>query len=297
MTSIAKYAGLAPVVACIAAGVIVPLGVLAVVSLSVPLDLGGVAWGKFSTLAYWSLVFDRDFDGTIVLQADFLRVLVRSIALAAAATLICLVLALPSALYIVSRPARQKNLLLLAVTIPFWICIVVQMYGWLIVLADNGIANRLLNRIGVLHGPLGMIYTDAATLLGLVYAFLPFMVLPIYAALDDMDWRLIEAAYDLGATQSRAVREIVIPICRGGIAAGVGLVFAPALGTYVISNLLGGSRSMMIGNLVDFQFAAGRNWPLGAAMAFALLGIALISMLARRIRVNALGKDVAHEFA
>ncbi|KVE38480.1 ABC transporter permease [Burkholderia sp. TSV86] len=297
MTSIAKYAGLAPVVACIAAGVIAPLGVLAVVSFSVPLDLGGVAWGKFSTLAYWSLVFDRDFDGTIVLQADFLRVFVRSIALAAAATLICLALALPSALYIASRPARQKNLLLLAITIPFWICIVVQMYGWLIMLADNGIANRLLNRIGVLHGSLGMIYTDAATLLGLVYAFLPFMVLPIYAALDDMDWRLIEAAYDLGATKSRAVREIVIPICRGGIAAGVGLVFAPALGTYVISDLLGGSRSMMIGNLVDFQFAAGRNWPLGAAMAFALLGIGLISVLAWRMRVNALGKGIAHEFA
>ncbi|WP_116135330.1 ABC transporter permease [Trinickia diaoshuihuensis] len=282
--------GVLPVAVVLFAGVAAPLAILAVVSCSARLPFGGVAWGSFSLDAYRALVFTHDFDGTPLVQWDYLRVLVRSVALAGAATVICLLLALPTALHIMGSPPRRKAILLLLVTVPFWTCVVVQMYGWITLLADNGLLNRLLDKWGATHGPLGVLYTDGATLLGLVYTFLPFMVLPVYAALEDLDWRIVEAALDLGATGFVALRDVVLPCCRAGIAAGIGLVFVPALGTCVVSDLLGGNHAMMLGNLVAFQFADGRNWPLGAAMAFVLLGAVLLGLLARRIRASVRGR-------
>ncbi|PCE24015.1 ABC transporter permease [Paraburkholderia acidicola] len=287
-----------PAAVILAAGVVAPLGILAVVSWSLPLDFGGVAWGKFSSDAYIGLLFERDFDGVLVFQSDFVQIFVRSVALAGMATIVCLLFALPVALHIAGCPPRRKALYLLLITVPFWTCVVVQMYGWITLLADNGLLNHVLNRIRVVDVPLGVLYTYGATLLGLVYTFLPFMVLPIYAALDDMDWRVVEAALDLGATGPVALRDVVIPGCRGGIAAGVGLVFVPALGTYVVSDLLGGNRSMMLGNLVAFQFSSGHNWPLGAAMAFALLGLVLVALVVSRVRLAVSDRGgVRHEFA
>jgi spermidine/putrescine transport system permease protein len=295
--SISMRVGIWPVAAVMAVGVIAPLCVLAVVSWSAPLDFGGVAWGKFSPDAYIGLLYERDFDGTLVLHSDFVRILIRSVVLAASTTAICLLLALPTALYIAGCSARMKVIFLLLITVPFWTCVVVQMYGWIILLADNGLLNQLLVRAGVIHGLLGMLYTYSATLLGMVYTFLPFMVLPIYAALEDLDWSIVEAALDLGATRTVAFREVVMPSCRAGIGAGIGLVFVPALGTYVVSDLLGGNHTMMLGNLVAFQFSSGHDWPSGAAMAFAILGVVLVGMLARRARlVKKTRIGVAHEF-
>lgn len=292
------HGSLWPAAVILAAGVVAPLGILAVVSWSLPLDFGGVAWGKFSPDAYIGLLFERDFDGVLVFQSDFVRIFLRSVALAGLATTVCLLFALPVALHIAGCPPRRKALYLLLITVPFWTCVVVQMYGWITLLADNGLLNQMLNRIRVVSGPLGVLYTYGATLLGLVYTFLPFMVLPIYAALDDMDWSVVEAALDLGATGPVALRDVVIPGCRGGILAGVGLVFVPALGTYVVSDLLGGNRSMMLGNLVAFQFSSGHNWPLGAAMAFALLALVLAALVISRVRLAMNDRiGVRHEFA
>lgn len=292
------HGSLWPAAIILAAGVIAPLGILAVVSWSLPLDFGGVAWGKFSPDAYIGLLFERDFDGVLVFQSDFARILVRSIVLAGGTTVLCMLFAFPVALHIAGSPPRRKAMYLLLITVPFWTCVVVQMYGWITLLADNGLLNQWLNRIHVVNGPLGVLYTYGATLLGLVYTFLPFMVLPIYASLDDMDWRVVEAALDLGATGPVALRDVVIPGCRGGIAAGVGLVFVPALGTYVVSDLLGGNRSMMLGNLVAFQFASGHNWPLGAAMAFALLALVLVALVVSRVRLAMRERlDIQHAFA
>lgn len=299
MTGLTKLCGgVLPVAAVLVAGVVAPLGILAVVSLCAPLDFGGVAWGSFSFDAYTELFYTRDFDGTPVFQADHLRIFIRSTALAGAATAICVLLAIPVALHIAGCSPRRKAIFLLLVTVPFWTCMVVQMYGWIILLADNGLLNQLLGRLHVMSGTLGVLYSNGATLLGLVYAFLPFMVLPVYAALDDMDWRIVEAALDLGATEHVAFRDIVVPTCREGIAAGVALVFVPALGICVVPDLLGGNHAMMLGNLVAFQFAAGPNWPLGAAMAFALLGIVLMVMLARRVGLAMRARArVEHGFA
>ncbi|WP_423396562.1 ABC transporter permease [Burkholderia sp. LMG 21824] len=279
------------------AGVVLPMIVLAVVSLSVPLDFGGVAWGNFTARAYERVVFDRDFDGSLVVQRGYLAIFARSMVMALLTTAGCLLIGFPTALFMATRPRKWKAALLILITIPFWTCVVVQMYGWIIIIADNGLVNQILTRAGLMQGPLGLLYTDLATVIGLVYAFTPFMILPIFAALDDLDWRLVEAAYDLGAHKPAALAHVVVPCCRPGIMAGVGLVFVPALGSYTIPGLLGGNHAFMIGNLIDFQFAGGRDWPLGAAMSFALLAVVLLAMLVSRLGVLFQRQERVHEFA
>jgi spermidine/putrescine transport system permease protein len=264
-------------------GVVVPMLVLAAVSLSRPLDFGGVAWGTFTPDAYQRVLFDRDWDGILTLQRGYIDILIRSFEMALLTTIAALLIAFPTAFFMATRSPKWKAILLIVVTIPFWTCTVVQMYGWIIIMADNGLVERTLHLAGVASGPLGILYTNAATTIGLVYAFTPFMILPIFAALDRFDWRLVEAAYDLGANKWAAVLHVVVPCCRHGIAAGVALVFVPALGSYTIPGLLGGNHAFMVGNLIDFQFAGGRDWPLGAALSFTLLAILLLGMLARML--------------
>ncbi|WP_232445888.1 ABC transporter permease [Burkholderia ubonensis] len=279
------------------AGVVLPMIVLAVVSLSVPLDFGGVAWGNFTARAYERVVFDRDWDGARVLQHGYIDIFARSVVMALLTTAGCLLIGFPTALFMATRSRKWKAALLILITIPFWTCVVVQMYGWIIVIADNGLLNQILSRAGLMQGTLGLLYTDLATVIGLVYAFTPFMILPIFAALDDFDWRLLEAAYDLGANKPAALVHVVVPCCRPGIMAGVGLVFVPALGSYTIPGLLGGNHAFMIGNLIDFQFAGGRDWPLGAAMSFVLLAVVLVAMLASRLGSLFQRRERVHEFA
>ncbi|KVH74154.1 ABC transporter permease [Burkholderia ubonensis] len=286
-----------PAVLVMAAGVVLPMIVLAVVSLSVPLDFGGVAWGDFTARAYERVVFDRDWDGARVLQHGYIDIFARSVVMALLTTAGCLLIGFPTALFMATRSRKWKAALLILITIPFWTCVVVQMYGWIIVIADNGLLSQILSRAGLMHGTLGLLYTDLATVIGLVYAFTPFMILPIFAALDDFDWRLLEAAYDLGANKPAALVHVVVPCCRPGIMAGVGLVFVPALGSYTIPGLLGGNHAFMIGNLIDFQFAGGRNWPLGAAMSFVLLAVVLVAMLASRLGSLFQRQERVHEFA
>lgn len=286
-----------PAVLVVAAGVVLPMIVLAVVSLSVPLDFGGVAWGDFTARAYERVVFDRDWDGARVLQHGYIDIFARSVVMALLTTAGCLLIGFPTALFMATRSRKWKAALLILITIPFWTCVVVQMYGWIIVIADNGLLNQILSRAGLMQGTLGLLYTDLATVIGLVYAFTPFMILPIFAALDDFDWRLLEAAYDLGANKPAALVHVVVPCCRPGIMAGVGLVFVPALGSYTIPGLLGGNHAFMIGNLIDFQFAGGRDWPLGAAMSFVLLAVVLVAMLASRLASLFQRQERVHEFA
>lgn len=286
-----------PAVLVMAAGVVLPMIVLAVVSLSVPLDFGGVAWGDFTARAYERVVFDRDWDGARVLQHGYIDIFARSVVMALLTTAGCLLIGFPTALFMATRSRKWKAALLILITIPFWTCVVVQMYGWIIVIADNGLLNQILSRAGLMQGTLGLLYTDLATVIGLVYAFTPFMILPIFATLDDFDWRLLEAAYDLGADKPAALVHVVVPCCRPGIMAGVGLVFVPALGSYTIPGLLGGNHAFMIGNLIDFQFAGGRDWPLGAAMSFVLLAVVLVAMLASRLASLFQRQERVHEFA
>ena len=208
----------------------------------------------------------------------YLAILWRSFAMALAATAMCLLLAFPAALFI-SRAARHKHLYLQLVMLPFWTSFLVRTYAWIFLLRDTGLFNTALQALGITHGPLPLLYNDGAVLLGLVYGYLPFMVLPIYATLDRLDPALVEAAADLGAHPMTTVWRIVVPLSRPGIVAGSVLVFIPCLGAYLTPDLLGGGRTVMVGNLVQNQFTTARDWPFGAAVSIALMALVALVLV------------------
>jgi spermidine/putrescine transport system permease protein len=205
----------------------------------------------------------------------YLIILLRSFAVAAAATAICLLLAFPLALFI-SRSGPRKSLYMQLVMLPFWTSFLVRTYAWLFLLRDTGLINTVLQQLGLIRQPLPLLYNDGAVLLGLVYGFLPFMVLPIYATLERLDPALVEAAADLGARPWTTLWHVVIPLSKAGIRAGAILVFIPCLGSYLTPDLLGGGRTVMIGNLVQNQFTTARDWPFGSAVSLALMAIVAV---------------------
>jgi len=208
----------------------------------------------------------------------YVLIMLRSFVMAAVATALCLVLAFPLALFI-SQAGPRKNLYLQLVILPFWTSFLVRTYAWLFLLRDTGLINTVLQRLGLIHNPLPLLYNDGAVLLGLVYGFLPFMVLPIYATLERLDPSLVEAAADLGARPLTALWRVVIPLSKPGIRAGAILVFIPCLGAYLTPDLLGGGRTVMIGNLVQNQFTTARDWPFGSAVSLALMAIVAVLLV------------------
>lgn len=210
-------------------------------------------------------------------------ILVRSVAMAGAATALCFLLGFPLALFI-SRAGARKNLYLHLVIVPFWTSFLVRTYAWMFLLRDTGLLNTALLSLGVIHEPLPLLYNNWAVLLGLVYGYLPFMVLPLYATLERLDAGLLDAAADLGAKDCDTLLRVVLPLSAPGIRAGCVLVFIPCLGAYLTPDLLGGGKSIMIGNLVQNQFTNARDWPFGAAVSLALMAAAmlLLTAVARR---------------
>ncbi len=203
-------------------------------------------------------------------------IFLRSFGIAGAATILCIALGFPLALFIARSP--RKNLYLSLVILPFWTSFLIRTYAWMFLLRDTGLINTTLAGLHVIREPLPLLYNDGAVLLGLVYGFLPFAVLPLYATLERMDKSLLEASADLGARPWETLARVTIPLCAPGIRAAAILVFVPCLGTYLTSDLLGGSKTILIGNLVQNQFTASRDWPFGAAASVALM-IAAIGLL------------------
>lgn len=198
------------------------------------------------------------------------KILLRSFTIALAATSACLALAFPVALYI-SRTRRHRNLLLQLVMLPFWTSFLVRTYAWIFLLRDTGLFNTILQSLGLIREPLPLLYNDGAVLLGLVYGYLPFMILPLYATIERIDPALVEAASDLGAKPWTAVWHVIVPLAMPGVRAGSILVFIPCLGAYLTPDLLGGAKTVMIGNLVQNQFTTARDWPFGSALSLTLM--------------------------
>src|SRR5690606_3909681 len=247
-------------------------------------DYGGVKWGEYSTEAYVSFLYERDFDDSLVFNTDYLGIFQRSFWLAVATTLGCLLIGFPTALYLALQSERKRNLLLFLVTVPFWTNLLVRVYAWMLLLRNGGLVDGALGVFGVPEGSLGLLYSSSAVMIGLLYSFLPFMVLPIYTSLEKLDWRLVEAAFDLGANRWQALKRVILPLALPGMLAGSALVFIPALGNYIIPELLGGGKALMIGNLIQLQFGAGHNWPLGSALAFSLFSLVLLALLFNGLR-------------
>jgi spermidine/putrescine transport system permease protein len=206
-------------------------------------------------------------------------ILLKSLAMAAAATALCLLLGFPLALFL-SRAKKRKELYLFLVILPFWTSFLVRTYAWMFLLRDTGLVNTALLGLGLIHQPLPLLYNDGAVLLGLVYGYLPFMILPLYATLERLDPALLEAAADLGATPLNALARITIPLSSPGIRAGLILVFIPCVGAYLTPDLLGGGKTVMIGNLVQNQFTTARDWPFGSAVSLALMGVVVLLVVA-----------------
>ena len=169
--------------------------------------------------------------------------------------------------------------MLLLVTIPFWTNLLVRNYAWLIILRERGWLGMAVDAIWP-FGPVQLLYNDVAVAIGLTYNFLPFMILPVYSVFEKLDWRLVEAAHDLGATRARALRRVILPVAMPGILAGSLLVFIPCLGAFVTPALLGGGKTLMLGNVIQMQFGPSRNWPFGAAISVVLLAVMLVAMTA-----------------
>jgi spermidine/putrescine transport system permease protein len=264
------------VLACAASG---PLLIVLVYSFISSGEYGGVVW-KFSTDAWFNVVFHRDiFDGTLALADAHLIILWRSIKLSFFTTVTTLAIGFPTAYFIATRPRKTRNIWLFLITIPFWTNLLIRTFAILEVIRNEGLINIGLQAFGVIDGPIQMLYTDFAIMVGMTYVYLPLMVLPLYASMERLDFNLVEAAYDLYATRNKVLRRVIVPLVKPGIIAGSILVFIPSLGAFVTPRVLGGGKKMMLGNLIELQFGAGRNWPLGAALSITLLSIVMIALL------------------
>lgn len=269
----------APALLLIALASVGPLLIVLVYSLLAPGPYGDVKW-EFSTEAWFNVFLSRDiFDSTISIADAHVSILWRSIKLAVATTIISLIFGFPTAYFIASRPAHIRSVWLFLITIPFWTNMLIRAFAIQEVIRNEGLANTILLKLGVISEPIQMLYTDFAILLGMAYVHLPLMVLPLYASMEKLDFRLVEAGYDLYATRFQVLRRIIVPLVKPGIIAGSILVFIPALSSYVIPRILGGGKNLMIGNLIELQFGQGRNWPLGAALSITLVIIVLAAML------------------
>jgi spermidine/putrescine transport system permease protein len=214
----------------------------------------------------------------------YLGILTRTFVWAIACTVICLVLGYPVA-YVIARSGRWRTLLLFLVVLPFWTSFLVRTFAMIFLMRDTGLINSGLLALGFIDRPLTMLYTPFSVMTGLVYGFLPFMILPIYASLEKLDPALLEAAEVLGARPRARFRQVTLPLSIPGVIAGCLLVFIPALGSFLTPDLLGGAKQVMIGNLVQNQFSAARNWPFGSAASFMVMAVVLASvMLYLRVR-------------
>lgn len=244
----------------------VPLLIVLVYSFATRTSTGG------TSLSDWNLEAYRKLGEPIVRN-----VVVRSAVLAGITTAICLLLAYPFAYFAVTRSPMVRNLMLVGVMIPFWTNFLVRNYAWRLLLSSGGPISSTTEAIGL--GEANLLFTKTAVILGLTYSFLPFMVLPLYASIDRIDWRLVEASRDLYSTGWKSFTKVVLPLSLPGVIAGSILVFVPSLGAYVTPEILGGGRETMLGSYIVTQFLTARNWPVGASVSFVLMTVMLIATI------------------
>jgi spermidine/putrescine transport system permease protein len=245
---------------------LVPILIMFVYSLMPRGIYGGVEPGF--TLDHYRRFFDQ----------LYLDILQRTFLWSIACTVICLVLGYPVA-YVIARSRRWRTLLLFLVVLPFWTSFLVRTFAMIFLMRDTGLINSWMLKLGLILEPLTILYTPFAVMSGLVYGFLPFMILPIYASLEKLDHSLLEAAEVLGARPAARFRRVTLPLSMPGVIAGCLLVFIPALGSFLTADLLGGAKQVMIGNLVQNQFSSARNWPFGSAASFIVMALVLAAVM------------------
>jgi len=226
--------------------------------------------GIRATFENYLFLFEDDYYGIIYLA---------SLKMAAIGTLLCLLLGYPMAYFIARQPPRRRQILLLAVILPFWISFLLRVYAWIGLLGNRGLINELLLKTGIIDEPLTLLYNDFAVYLGIVYSYLPFMILPLYANLERLNLDLLDAASDLGARRWQAFVDVTLPLSRAGIVGGCLLVFIPAVGEFTIPALLGGADTLMIGRVLWDEFFINRDWPVASAVSIVLLLLLLVPII------------------
>lgn len=228
---------------------------------------------------FGNIVYEFTFDNyKNFFTPIYLNVLWRSIKLSIYSTLICLILGYPMAYIIAKAKGVKQNLMVMLFIVPLWTNFLLRTYAWMGLLRDQGIINEVLIGLGIINEPIQMLYTSGAVVLGMVYNYLPFMVLPIYSILVKIDKSLIEAARDMGANEYQVFRKVIFPLSFPGVATGIIMVFMPAVSTFVISDLLGGGQTILLGNLIQNQFMAARNWQFGSAVSVLMMLMLVASM-------------------
>ena len=282
--------GLAPAWVIMALTLVLPIGIVVLVSLATRGAYGGFDWG-LSGDSYAKILFEEDWDGNLAFTPQYLLIIGRTLWLATLTTLICAALALPAAYTIAQAPGRWKPVLIYLVTLPFWVSMIVRVYAWIIILGNDGVIEKALRGLGLVTDIDSLLFTDGAMLTGLVYSYIPLMILPVFASIEKLDGSLIEASHDLYGSRWVTARRVILPLSLPGVMAGAVLVFVPCLGAVLEPILLGGGKTMLMGNLIQTQFGGGRNWPFGAAIAVTLMGLVMIFLMLNALRAR---KGAAH---
>ena len=278
----------APALIVLTLAAVGPLLIVLVYSFLTPGTHGNVEW-IFSWEGWRGVLFEYDiFEDKLKLAEGNLAIFWRSVKLSFVTTVLTFMVGFPTAWFIATRPPSARAMWLFLITIPFWTNLLIRTFAINQIIRNEGVLNTLLLKAGVIAAPLQLTYTDTALLIGMVYVYLPLMVLPLFATIDRFDMRLLEAGYDLYASRWQVLRRVILPIVKPGIIAGSILVFIPCLGAYVTPRILGGGKNMMIGNFIELQFGQGKNWPLGAALSVALLVIVTIALL---VYVRTISRD------
>lgn len=253
-----------------------PVTLIMVLLIAVPLIY--VAVMSFCSIdEFYNVTFKFTLQNYVRLaNADYLKIYVQSIAIALITTIICILVGYPFSYIIARTKSRKKKILYMLVIIPFWTNSLIRIYGWRNFLGSSGLLNGLLMKIGLVSQPVDFLYKQGTTILGMVYCLIPFMILPLYTAIEKLDDSLLEASSDLGARPVSTFFEVILPLTSSGIFSGSLMVFIPCLGYFFVSDILGGGNSDVIGNLIERQFQSGNNWPLGAALSIILIVVTLI---------------------
>lgn len=253
-----------------------PVTVIMVLLIAVPLIY--VAVMSFCSIdEFYNVTYDFTLGNYVRLaNVDYLKIYAQSIFIALLTTAICILVGYPFSYIIARTKSRKKKILYMLVIIPFWTNSLIRIYGWRSFLGSSGWLNSLLLKIGIISEPIDLLYKNGTTILGMVYCLIPFMILPLYTAIEKLDTSLLEASSDLGARPISTFFEVILPLTVSGIFSGSLMVFIPCLGYFFVSDILGGGNSDVIGNLIERQFQSGNNWPLGAALSIILIIVTLI---------------------
>jgi len=267
-----------------------PLGIMLVFSLLEPGLYGGVEWNfyhwNYGRLLGWADGLIEEFD------LIYLQVFGRSFRLALITVALSLIICYPAAYWVSRSPDKWKGFCIFLITLPFFASLIVRLYAWLLILRPTGFLNHVLTSLGLGAEPLDLLFSRTAVLIGMVYIFVPFMFLPIYASIEKLDMSLVEASKDLGAGTFQTFRRIIVPLTLPGIVGGSIIVFIPSLGNFIVPDLLGGAKVVMIGNLIEQQFLYARNWPFGAALSMLLMAAVLVFLL---VYITSISRQQASE--